>query len=123
VSTTQELPLVVTLQSLGEIVEELQQRGRISASPHKRAIRVFLPSLDHRGATPPLIAEGKLFLKYVGDEEISVKAGHFACRHFRFSDEEAGMVGAHGAHPPYEVWVTADDQDMQTLYELTELQR
>lgn len=105
----------------------------VSKGPHKRAIRVFLPSLDHRGATPPLIAEGKLFLQYVGDEKILVKAGRFDCRHFRFSDEEAGMAGAQGAHPPYDVWVTADDQAifvqggvggyMQTWYELTELER
>jgi hypothetical protein len=31
-STTQELPLVVTLQGLGQVVEELDERGRITFS-------------------------------------------------------------------------------------------
>lgn len=99
----------------------------------KRPLRVFLPSVDHRGATPPLAAEGRLFLEYVGDETVAVQAGSFACRHFRFSDEEGGMVSKDGAHPPYDVWVTADEHAifvqggvggyMQSWYELTELVR
>jgi hypothetical protein len=99
----------------------------------KRPLRVFLPSLDHRGATPPLIAEGRLFLEYVGEERITVQAGSFACRHFRFSDEQGGMVSKDGAHPLYDVWTTADEDAlfvqggvggyMQTWYELTELHR
>lgn len=103
----------------------------VARGPHKRPIRVFLPSLDHRGATPPLIAPGQLFLEYVGDEEVAVAAGRFACRHFRFSDEHASMAGAQGAHPLYDLWVTADRHAifvqggvggyMQTWYELVEL--
>lgn len=99
----------------------------------RRPLRVFLPSLDHRGATPPQIAEGRLFLEYVGEEEITVAAGTFACRHFRFTDEEGGMVSKDGAHPPYDVWTTADDTAlfvqggvggyMQTWYELVALDR
>lgn len=105
----------------------------IAKGPHKRPIRVFLPSVDHRGATPPLIAEGNLFLEYVGEERVTVEAGTFDCRHFRFSDEDAGMASKDGAHPPYEVWVTADDDAifvqggvagyMQTWYELVKLDR
>lgn len=101
--------------------------------PHKQALRVFLPSADHRGATPPLIAEGNLFLEYVGEETVTVAAGTFACRHFRFTDEAGGMVSKDGAHPPYDVWVTADEHSlfvqggvggyMQTWYELVELAR
>lgn len=101
--------------------------------PHKRPLRVFLPSLDHRGATPPLVAESNLFLEYVCDERVTVAAGTFDCRHFRFSDETAGMVSKEGPHPPYDVWVTADDDAifvqggvggyMQSRYELTELER
>lgn len=104
----------------------------VARGPHKRAIRVFLPSLDHRGATPPLTAQGQLHLEYIGDEEVAVAAGRFACRHFRFSDEQASMTGDHGAHPPYDLWVTADQHAifvqggvggyMQTWYELVELQ-
>ncbi|HEY5760644.1 MAG TPA: hypothetical protein VIU34_32685 [Steroidobacter sp.] len=104
----------------------------LSKGPHRRTIRVFVPSPDHRGATPPQIAEVKIGLEYVGDETITVAAGKFACRHFRFVDDEGpGMGGKQ--HPHYDVWVTADDDAifvqggvggyMQTWYELVELQR
>lgn len=109
----------------------ITRRLDVTQGPHKRALQLFLPSLDHRGATAPLIARGKLFLEYMGDESVTVAAGTFACRHFRFSDEEAGMATAQGAHPLYDVWVTADERAlfvqggvggyMQTWYELTEL--
>ncbi len=98
-----------------------------------RPLRVFLPSVDHRGATPPLTAEANLSLQYVGDERVTVAAGSFDCRHFRFSDEAAGMVSKDGAHPPYDVWVTADEDAifvqggvggyMQSWYELIRLDR
>lgn len=104
----------------------------VSKGPHRRNIRVFMPSPDHRGATPPMIAEVYIGLEYVGDETITVPAGTFDCRHFRFVDDEgAGMGGI--PHPHYDVWVTADDDAifvqggvggyMQTWYELVELQR
>lgn len=105
----------------------------ITKGPHKRALRTFLPSADHRGATPPIIDEVNMELAYVGDEQITVAAGTFDARHFRFSDENGGMATADGAHPPYDVWVTADDDAiflkggvdgyMQTWYELVELTR
>lgn len=104
----------------------------ISRGPHRRNIRVFLPSPDHRGATPPMIAEVNIGLEYVGDETVTVPAGTFACRHFRFVDDEGpGMGGTQ--HPHYDMWVTADEDSifvqggvggyMQTWYELVELQR
>ena len=105
----------------------------VSRGPHKREIRAFLPSPDHRGATPPLIAEGRIFLEYLGVEEVTVAAGTFRCRKFRFSDEDAGFASTQGAHPVYDVWVTDDDDAifvqggvggyMQTWYELVELAR
>lgn len=105
----------------------------VSRGPHRREIRSFLPSPDHRGATPPLIAEGRIFLEYLGVEEVQVKAGTFRCRRFRFSDENASFASTHGAHPLYDVWVTDDDDAifvqggvggyMQTWYELVELER
>ncbi|WP_201722743.1 hypothetical protein [Caulobacter sp. BP25] len=105
----------------------------LSRGPHKRALRAFLPSVDHRGATPPLIAESNLYMEYVGEDEATTPAGTFACRHFRFSDEAGGMVSKDGAHPVYDLWVTADDDHlfvkggvggyMQTWYELVELER
>ncbi len=102
----------------------------LSKGPHRRTLRVFLPSPDHRGATPPMIAEVKIDLEYLGEERVAVAAGSFDCRRFRFVDE-AAMGGT--PHPPYDMWVTADDDAlfvqggvggyMQTWYELVELQR
>lgn len=80
-----------------------------SLGPHKREIRTFLPSPDHRGATPPQIAEAKLFLEYVGEERVTVAAGTFDAYHYRFTDENAGMATDKGGHPEYDVWVTADE--------------
>ena len=93
---------------------------------------MFLPSPDHRGATPPILAELRMGLEYVGDETVTVTAGAFPCRHFRFIDDSAeGMGGTR--HPAYDIWVTADDDAilvqggvggyMQTWYELVELTR
>jgi hypothetical protein len=105
----------------------------LSKGPHKREIRVFLPSTDHRGATPPLIAESRMHLEYVGEEAVQIALGQFDCRHFRFTDEGAGMVTDQGAHPVYDLWVTADEDAlfvqggvggyMQTWYELSALER
>ena len=104
----------------------------VSQGPHKRALRVFLPSPDHRGATAPQIAEVQITLEYVGEESRTVAAGTFACRHFRFIDDSAeGMGGT--THPPYDLWITADDDAivvagaidgyMMNRYELVELER
>ncbi|HEX7855699.1 MAG TPA: hypothetical protein VF503_18600 [Sphingobium sp.] len=104
-----------------------------SKGPHIAPLRTFLPSPDHRGATPPMIAEVNIFLQYVGDETVTVAAGTFEASHFRFTDPEGGMATTDGAHPDYDVWVTADEDAiflkggvggyMQTWYELTELTR
>ena len=104
----------------------------LSKGPHRRAIRAYLPSPDHRGATPPMIAEVVIDMEYVGEETITVAAGTFDCRHFRYIDaSEHGMGGV--THPTYEMWVTADADSifvqggvggyMQTWYELVELDR
>jgi hypothetical protein len=104
-----------------------------SKGPHKRDFRCFLPSPDHRGATPPLLAEARIQLAYVGEETVTVKAGTFDCFRYKFTDDHAGMATASGAHPDYDVWVTADDDAifvqggvggyMQTWYELVEYSR
>jgi hypothetical protein len=68
----------------------------------------------------------------VGDETVTVAAGTFACRHFRYVDDQgAGMGGV--THPHYDVWVTADEDTifvqggvggyMKSWYELVELER
>lgn len=102
----------------------------VSRGPHRRTLRVMVPSPDHRGATPPLLAEVRIDLDYRGDETVTVAAGTFDCRRFAFIDESA-MGGT--THPPYELWVTADDDAvfvqggvggyMATWYELVELTR
>lgn len=104
----------------------------VTRGPHKRRLRVFLPSPDHRGATPPQIAEVDITLEYVGEEERTCPAGTFACRHFRFVDDSAEGMGGK-AHPDYDIWVTADedaivvhgaiDGYMMNRYELAELER
>lgn len=102
----------------------------VARGPHRRTLRVFVPSPDHRGATPPMVAEVRIDLEYVGDETVTVAAGRFDCRHFRFVDE--GAMGGK-QHPPYDMWVTADEDAifvaggvggyMATWYELFELER
>lgn len=101
-----------------------------SKGPHARTFRTLVPSADHRGATPPIIAETSLTLAYVGDEEVTVAAGTFSASHFKFTDPEPSMAGS---HPDYHFWVTADDDAiflkggvdgyMMTWYELVELTR
>jgi hypothetical protein len=104
----------------------------LSKGPHRRTMRCFLPSPDHRGASPPLIAEVNIGLEYVGEAEKTVAAGTFACRHFRFVDDSAEGMGGK-THPDYDMWVTADDDAvfvygaidgyMLNRYELVELTR
>jgi hypothetical protein len=110
----------------------LANKMDISKGPHRRSMRCFLPSPDHRGATPPLIAEVNITLEYVGEEQRTVAAGTFACRHFRFVDDSAAGMGGK-THPDYDIWVTADDDCilvygaidgyMMNRYELVELAR
>ncbi|MEM9495102.1 MAG: hypothetical protein AAGA09_03790 [Pseudomonadota bacterium] len=102
-----------------------------AGGPTRRNIRVFLPSPDHRGATPPMVSEVSIGLEYVGDETQTVEAGTFDCHHFRYVDDSGpGMGGKQ--HPTYDMWVTKDDflfvkggvgGYMATWYELVELER
>ena len=96
-----------------------------------KKLHVMLPSPDHRGATPPMISEVRIDARYLGPETVTVKAGTFAARHYQFIDD--GTSGMAGQHPPYDVWITDDDDGimiqggvggyMQTWYELVELDR
>lgn len=103
-----------------------------SRGSHRRKLRFFLPSPDHRGATPPQIAEVAMTMEYVGEEEKTVAAGTFQCRHYRYVDDsDEGMGGT--THPDFDMWVTADEDSvlvygsidgyMMNRYELVELQR
>jgi len=97
----------------------------------RRRLNVRVPSPDHRGATPPLLAEVNIDALLVGEEEVTVRAGSFAARHFQYLDD--GTSGLLGTHPPYDLWITADRDAiflrggvggyMQTWYELTALER
>ncbi len=100
-----------------------------TGGPQKRRMRSFLPSLDHRGATPPIVAGHHIFLEYVGDETVTVTAGTFDTYHFQYLGEHDDPQG----HPPYDIWVTADADTlfvkagvggyMKTHYELIEVER
>lgn len=104
----------------------------LSKGPHKRMIRVFVPSPDHRGATPPQIAEVRIGMEYVGEEEIEVAAGRFDCRRYRYFDNEGDGMGGK-RHPDFDMWITADEDSllvkgsidgyMMNRYELVELER
>ena len=100
-------------------------------SGQRRRLHVYVPSPDHRGATPPLLAEVNIDAVFLGRETITVPAGNFTARHFQYLDE--GGSGMLGQHPPYDVWIS-DDSDgvmlqggvggyMQTWYELVSLER
>lgn len=97
----------------------------------RRTLHLYVPSADHRGATPPLLAEVNIDALFVGPETVKLGAGTFSARHFRYVDE--GASGMLGQHPPYDLWIT-DDADgvllqggvggyMQTWYELIALER
>ncbi len=104
----------------------------VSKGPHRRRLRFFLPSPDHRGATPPQIAEVEMTMEYIGEEEKTVAAGTFACRHYRYVDDSADGMGGE-RHPDFDMWVTADEDSilvygsidgyMMNRYELVELDR
>lgn len=88
---------------------------------------LFLTSPDHRGATGPLLFKTGFGIKYVGEEQITVKAGKFLARHFQLVDTAGNLPEE---HPPYNLWCTADNNYlflkagvegyMQTHYELTD---
>ena len=97
----------------------------------RKTFNCYLPSPDHRGATPPKIAHVRIDAVYYGREEVKVAAGTFPARRFQFIDP--GDSGMDGEHPPYDLWIT-DDEDaillkggvgghMMTWYELVELAR
>jgi hypothetical protein len=91
---------------------------------------IMLTSPDHRGATGPELFVTGFGLRYLGEEDITVAAGTFASRHFQVVDTAGNLPEE---HPPYDVWVTADEDYlllraavggyMQTHYELIDLKR
>lgn len=99
---------------------------------------ILMCSLDHRGATGPMLMAHPigLVLQYLGPESVTVAAGTFDALHFRLaesSDNDPGTRNEPGKHPPYDIWCTADGNYvmllaevrgyMRTRYELTEYER
>jgi hypothetical protein len=100
---------------------------------------LYICSLDHRGATGPLLLKTPFGARiaFAGAEKVTVKAGTFDAWHFRVGDSavddaiEEGSKNEPGKHPPYDVWCTADGEYtllkaqvtgyMQTYYELVRL--
>ena len=103
--------------------------SRTGGPDWQRFPELWMCSLDHRGATGPLLMKhpNGLRLAYVGEERVTVKAGTFDAYHFRF----VSSPGLPQEHPPYDLWCTADGDFlflkgqvagyMQTYYELVEL--
>jgi hypothetical protein len=98
--------------------------------------RFLMTSLDHRGATGPSLVwhHAGMKIEYVGEEKITVGAGTFDALHFCYGERGSTAQGSNetNEHPPYEVWVTADDEFvllkaqvtgyMMTHYELVSLE-
>ncbi|TMM58638.1 DUF3108 domain-containing protein [Maribacter algarum] len=103
----------------------------LSKGKGKQMLKDFmLTSPDHRGATGPMLFKMKqMSIEYMGEEEITVAAGTFQSRHFAVGDTAGSLLEE---HPPYHVWVTADDDYlflkasaagyMQTHYELESIE-
>ena len=59
------------------------------------------PPAAHTETRSSLIAQVKIEVQYLGEEEVTVRAGTFAARKFQFSDDGASAMA--GEHPPYEL--------------------
>ncbi len=118
----------------------LSRIADISLGPHWKVYpELYLCSLDHRGATGPMLMRHPIGLRlgYVGRETITVKAGTFEALHFVIGEsgdaEPADTRNEPGKHPRYELWCTADEDYvflkawvsgyMMTAYELVALER
>lgn len=108
-----------------------------SQGPTVQTYDTFLmSSLDHRGATGPSLVWHKpgMIIEYVGETRVTVGAGTFDAWHFCYGERGSKAMGSNenNEHPPYEVWVTADDNFillkaevtgyMKTHYELMSLE-
>jgi len=130
---------VMRAVALGNALGELPPALQAAADAAARLTTAAYAVLVHDGepgeepGRDAYRAEGLIALEYLGDETVTVAAGTFECHKFRYSDEDAGFVSKDGAHPTYDVWVTADEDSifvkggvggyMQTWYELVELER
>ncbi len=107
----------------------------LSKGPGRQVVPYFLMcSSHHRGADgPKLIQARDLNLTFIGEEEVTVKAGTFQALHFLVGENTDDEYMGSDRHPPYHVWVSADGDYvflkghitgyMQSLYELVEFDR
>ena len=112
----------------------------LSRGPHWQTYpRLVMSSLDHRGATGPMLVVHPIGLRlaYLGEQRVTVVAGTFDALHFRYGppsgEAPVETSNAPTRHPPYEIWCTADGEYlflkafvtgyMMTAYELVELER
>ena len=65
----------------------------------------LLHSLHHFGATGPMLATSSSGLRYEARETVTVPAGRFECHRLSFQ----GMTNN---HPPYTMWISADDEKL-----------
>jgi hypothetical protein len=104
----------------------------LHTGPGTVTLRGLASSLDHRGATGPMLCRESTDWTFVGQETITVAAGRFDALHFTLGAEDWSPGGA-VHHPPYHMWVTADGEYtflrahvggyMMTHYELESLER
>lgn len=69
-------------------------------------------SVHHLGATGPSIATTTSGLEFIGEEVVENALGSFRCNRVRF-------VGFSNDHPPYEMWVTAEDDPIYVRGEVS----
>lgn len=131
---SQRLPLARPIDGFGThpvVADAWYLAGFDWTTTKRRSFHMALPSPDLRGATPPLAAFVNIDAEYLGTETVTVAAGTFRTRRFRYLDP--GDSGFATEHPAYEVWITDDedallvqggvDAPMLTWYELVELER
>lgn len=129
---SQSIPIERPIRGFG--IHAVQGDGWLAATfPYHKGAghrqffgRNLLHSVHHLGATGPMITTSGSGLDYVGRETITVPAGTFDCHHVAF-------VGLTNAHPPYDMWVSADGDFlyvrgvvsgyMDSTFELAELSR
>ncbi len=91
--------------------------------------RLMISSYAFDGATGPELLPVGFGLELLGLEQVTVPAGTFRCRHFRFLLVRTEFHD----HPPYDIWVTEDPACVivraqvgaprDLLYELTACER
>lgn len=91
--------------------------------------RLMISSYAFDGATGPELLPLQFGLELRGVEEVTVRAGSFRCRHFRFLLRKSEFHD----HPPYDIWVTDDGDNVivraqvgapkEFLYELRSYQQ